>query len=55
MQEQQDRKRITWTVRVNVRPAARDQIKAIATDDRVSLATAIGYAIEDFVTARSTA
>jgi hypothetical protein len=52
MSEQQSR--VTWTTRINLRPQASDQIKAMATADRISVATMIGIAVETYVTARST-
>jgi hypothetical protein len=53
--DEAERKRIGWTTRINLRPAAREQVKVIARDERVSIATVIGHAIEAYVTIRSTA
>jgi hypothetical protein len=53
--EQNDRQRITWTTRINVRPASRDMIRTLAREERMPVATVIGMAIETYVTARSTA
>lgn len=46
--------RVTWTTRINVRPAARDLIRERADEERMSVATVIGIAIETYVTTRST-
>lgn len=54
MNDQQDR-RVTWTTRINVRESERDTIRAIARAEKISVATMIGIAVENFVTARSTA
>jgi len=53
--EQNERQRITWVTRVNLKPVSRDMIRAISREERMSMATIIGMAIESYVTARSTA
>jgi hypothetical protein len=53
--EQNERQRITWVTRINVRPGSRDMIRTIAREERLSMASIIGLAIESYVTARSTA
>jgi hypothetical protein len=55
MDEHSERHRVTWTTRINVRPTSRDLIRLLAHDEHLSVATAIGMAIEAYVTARSTA
>ncbi len=55
MNDQQERDRITWTTRINVRPTGRDAIQSLARSECISVATMIGIAIENYVTARSTA
>jgi hypothetical protein len=50
-----DERRTTWMVRINVRQSAQDAIREIAIAERIPMATAIGIAIENYVTARSTA
>lgn len=55
MDEHSQRHRVTWTTRINVRPASRELIRLLAHDEHISVATAIGMAIEAYVTARSTA
>lgn len=46
--------RITWTTRINLRPSTRATINEIAKIDRISIATIIGAALDEYVTARST-
>lgn len=55
MEEQHERQRIAWTTRINLRQSSRDAIRTVAKEDCISIATAIGIAIETYVTARSTA
>lgn len=55
MDDQTERHRITWTTRINVKPLCRDLIRSMSRDERMSVATMIGLAIETYVTARSTA
>lgn len=55
MEEQHERQRIAWTTRINLRQSSREAIRAVAKEDRISIATVIGIAIETYVTARSTA
>ena len=56
MKQQHERDpRITWTTRINLRRDAADEIKQIALDERISVATMIGMAVETYITARSTA
>ena len=43
-----------WAARINIRPLAREAIQRIAQNERIAVATAIGNAIDDYVTARST-
>lgn len=47
--------RITWTTRINLRPSARDLIRILATEEKMSVATVVGLAVERYVTMRSTA
>jgi hypothetical protein len=47
-----DRRRITWTSRINARPADIQTIRLIAEDERVAIATVIGDAIEAYLLAR---
>lgn len=54
MQEQQERRRVTKMARLNVRPVDWEAMKFMADNERTSLATMIGNAIENYVTARST-
>lgn len=54
MNDQQDRERVAWTTRINLRPTSRDLIRSIARGECISVATMIGMAIETYVTARST-
>lgn len=49
-----ERRRVPWTTRINIREADRDMIRLIAGIERLSMATVIGLAITDYVTARST-
>lgn len=49
-----DEQRITWTTRINLRPSTKRAIGEIATRDRISVATIIGAALDNYVTARST-
>jgi hypothetical protein len=53
--EQNDRQRVAWTTRINVRPVSRAMIRVIAQEERMPVATIIGLAIESYVTARSSA
>lgn len=46
--------RVTWIARISVRPADWEALKTMAKIERVSIATLIGWAIETYVTARST-
>jgi hypothetical protein len=55
MEQQTERHRVTWTTRINVRPASREMIRLMAHDEHMSVATLIGLAIETYVTERSTA
>jgi hypothetical protein len=55
MDHENERQRITWTTRINVRPVTRDMIRTIAHEERLSMASIIGLAIESYVTARSSA
>jgi hypothetical protein len=45
--------RIAWTTRINVKPAARDAIREIARDERLSAASVLGMAVDYFLTHRS--
>jgi hypothetical protein len=54
MEGQPERQRVTWVTRINIKPAAREMIRELAGEERMSLATTIGIAIERYVTARST-
>jgi hypothetical protein len=55
MDDYTERRRITWTTRINVKPTCRDLLRAMAHDEHLSMATMIGVAIETYVTERSTA
>ncbi len=54
MDDSQDRNRISWTTRINVRPASRELLRAMAAGEHISVATLIGLAVESYVTERST-
>jgi hypothetical protein len=49
-----ERTRIGWHTRINARPASIQAIRLIAQNERVAIATVIGDAIEQYLTARST-
>lgn len=55
MDDQTDRKRVYWTARIAVRPATRDTISEMARQEKISIANLIGTALDQFITARSTA
>lgn len=55
MSADNSRQRLTWTTRINIREVEREMIRQFAQTDRMSVATIIGLAIEDYITARSTA
>ena len=52
--EQPAHQRIPWIARINIKPAARDQVLAIAKMERLSIASVIGAAIDHYLTAKST-
>jgi len=54
MEAQSERQRITWVTRINIKPVSLEMIRERAKEERMSLATTIGLAIETYVTARST-
>jgi hypothetical protein len=49
-----ERKRITWTARISVRPSIIEKVRVFAAEEKVSVAHMIGTALADYVTARST-
>lgn len=53
MDSQSERQRITWVTRINIKPISLEMIREVAREERMSLATTIGLAIETYVTARS--
>ena len=55
MNDQTERHRVTWTTRINVKPLCRDLIRSMSRDERMSVASLIGLAIEAYVTEGSTA
>lgn len=54
MNENDERHRIPVVARINIKPAAHEALRAIARHERLSVATLIGAAIDQFLTARST-
>lgn len=48
-----ENQRIPWIARINIRPASRERVIAIARAERVAIATIIGYALDQYLTARS--
>ena len=53
MEGQSERQRITWVTRINIKPVSLEMIREVAREERMSLATTIGLAIETYVTSRS--
>ncbi len=53
MDETPDHQRISWTTRINIRPASRELLSALAKEERISIATMIGLAVERYVTERT--
>ena len=49
----ESKRRVSWITRVNVRPAERDELREIAKEQRVTIASLIGLAVSDFLTAGS--
>jgi hypothetical protein len=46
--------RIPWTTQINIKPTCLDRLRSVAREERMSLATIIGLAIETYITAGST-
>ena len=55
MDADNDRHRIPWTTRINIRPISREMIRKLARDECISVATLIGHAVETYVSSRSSA
>lgn len=54
MNENDERHRVPVIARINIKPAAHEALRAIARHERLSVATLIGAAIDQYLTARST-
>lgn len=54
MNENDERHRVPVVARINIKPAAHEALRAIARHERLSVATLIGAAIDQYLTARST-
>lgn len=54
MDDSSEKRRIPWLTRINIRPSTRENLRQIAKDERMTMASIIGIAVETYVTARST-
>lgn len=55
MDDSKDHRRTVWTARIAVRPAVKDAIAKLAKEELIPMSHLIGTALDEFVTARSTA
>ena len=51
--DEQREQRVGWGMRISIKPSTKKAIKFLASLERVSMATVIGRALDDYVTARS--
>ena len=55
MDDSNDHRRTVWTARIAVRPSVKDAIAKLAKEELIPMSHLIGTALDEFVTARSTA